>query len=440
MECIFSCFALSCRRLKAYSQRPKSAFTLVVLSITLVSPLARAQNSPGSPYTYFGIGDIYNKGLGHQLISGGTGIADRNGTAINNLNPASYSSIGYPYTFLNEFGLSISTATREDGSNTGRQFELDFPYLAMAFKTGERSGASFGLRRFSHVNYDIFGSDEFNGIPGSYQVRYEGSGGLSEFYFGYGRKLSERLSVGAHFSYVFGSLQNDQFVRSADINYNVSIEDTNFLSSLSVDLGLQYTVPIGKSALTLGATYDSRDNLGSSRDLRIAETQPGTTVPIDEITTIDIEEEDDYILPHSFGFGLSWNRNNKFKLSLDLQTQLWSESSLSGDDFSLRDSRRGALGFEKLPNYKSESYWGFVSYGFGFYTEQSYLVLDEEGLNSAGATFGVGLPIGNKGMLRIIGERAFRGQQLSDFFSENYTQLTFSITFMDLWFSQRKFY
>ncbi len=411
-------------------------FSILILSITST---VTAQNSPGSPYTYFGIGDIYNKGLGHQLITGGTGIADRNGSVINNLNPASYSSMGYPFTFLNEFGLSISTATRQDGDDTGRQIELDFPYLTMAFKTGEKSGASFGLRKFSNVNYDIFGFSEFNGIPGRYQVRYEGSGGLNEFYFGYGRNFGERLSIGTHLSYIFGSIQNDQFVSSADINYNVSIEDANFLRTLSIDVGAQYVLPINKSSLTFGLTYDSKDNLSSTRELLIAETQPGSTLPIEEIATVDLEEED-YILPHAVGFGLSWNRNNKFKLSVDAHTQLWSESTLEGTDYSLRDSRRVSLGFEKLPNYKSDSYWGYISWGFGLYTEQSYLVLDDEGLNNAGATLGVALPVGNKGMFRLVGERAFRGQQLSDFFSESYTKLTLSVTFMDLWFTKRKYH
>ncbi|TRX59115.1 hypothetical protein FNH22_11365 [Fulvivirga sp. M361] len=412
----------------------------LILVLTLnVGFAAYGQNSPGSPYTYFGIGDIYHKGFGHHLMKGGTGIADRNGYTINNLNPASYSSMGYPYTFINEFGLSVATATRDDGSNQGRQMEMDFPYLTMAFKTGEKSGGSFGLRKFSSVNYDILGFEDFNGIPGRYQVRYEGSGGLNEVYFGYGRTIGKRFSVGAHFSYIFGSLQNHQLVNSDEVNFNVSIEDNNHLTTLSVDIGAQYILPIKKSSLTFGLTYDPGNDLKSSHELEILETEPGSNIPIDVLSSELLEEEEDYILPHTLGFGVSWNKNNKFSISLDAQTQFWSASSLDGNNFSLRDSRRVALGFEKLPNYRSEHYVGLISWGFGAYAEQSYLVLDNEGLNNAGVTLGCSLPLGNRGMVRFIGERAARGQSLSDFFNESYTKFTINITFMDLWFAQRKF-
>ncbi|MEM8568096.1 MAG: hypothetical protein AAGF85_16660, partial [Bacteroidota bacterium] len=158
-------------------------YLFLSFGIFLLYFCAVGQQAPGSPYTYFGVGDINNKGLSQQLITGGTGIASRSGFSINNLNPASYSSIGYPFNFLNEFGTSLSFAQRDDGDDTGFQLGLEFPYLAMAFKTGNKSGASFGLRQYSNVDYFIFGRGDFNGIPGTYNILYEGSGGLNEAYF-----------------------------------------------------------------------------------------------------------------------------------------------------------------------------------------------------------------------------------------------------------------
>ncbi|MEO0555833.1 MAG: hypothetical protein AAF149_21690 [Bacteroidota bacterium] len=413
-------------------------YSLLVMFLGFLSNLGQAQQAPGSPYTYFGVGDINNKGLSQQLITGGTGIANRSGYTINNLNPASYSAIGYPYSFLSEFGLSLSFAQRDDGDDSGFQLGLDFPYLAMAFKTGDRSGASFGLRQYSNVEYFIFGRDDFNGIPGTYNILYEGLGGLNEAYFGYGRNISSRLSVGAHFSYIFGSINNNQQINSFDRNFNLQIEDQNYLNTVKLDLGFQYMIPMNRSNLTIGATYDLKSDLSSSRELFITETAPGTSISVDSIA-LETIDSDEYLLPHAFGIGFNLNHRDKIQINMDFKTHLWSESSLSGDDYELRDSRRLSLGFEKLPNYKNETYFSRVSYGFGFFGEQSYLLLDGEGLDNAGFTAGLSLPLGSSGVFRIIGERASRGNGLTEFFSESYTKLTLSLTFIDFWFRKRKY-
>ena len=370
-------------------------------------------------------------------MKGGTGIADRSQFAINNLNPASYSSISNRFTYLHEFGVSVATATRTDGDDEGRQITLDFPCLMMAFKTGDQSGGTVGLRKYSNVDYTILGTGQFSGTSGEYRVRYDGTGGLNEVYFGYGQNLGKRLSVGMHAAYIFGNIKNDQRINSSDINYSIGITDEHYLRAFNLDIGAQYTLPLGQSRVTVGATYDPQNKLSSYRDLLIAETEPLGSTPLDTLALEEVETEE-YLLPHTLGFGVSWNRNERFALSADVQTQLWSASALEGEDYHLRDSRRGSIGFEKLPNYRAKRYTGYVRWSLGLYYEQSYLVLDDEGLNNSGVTVGMGFPLGNKAMLRLIAERSARGQQLDDFFNENYTKVTINLTFMDLWFSRRK--
>ncbi|MEM6844079.1 MAG: hypothetical protein AAF632_17760 [Bacteroidota bacterium] len=414
--------------------------TKVTLSLALLLSMSatQAQNVPGSPYSYFGLGDIYNKGSGHHLMMGGTGIADRNDFAINNLNPASYSSLSNRSSYLYDFGVSVAIVNRDDGDDQGREYALDFPYLSMAFRLSNTSGGMVGLRKFSNVSYDVFGTGQFTGISGEYLVQYEGSGGLSEVYLGYGQRIGNRLSVGAHTSYIFGNIENSQQISSGDINYSIRINDENYLRTFRWDVGVQYVLPINNSSLTFGATYDQKTDLNNTRDLLIEETDFQGGIPVDTLALEELENEE-YILPHAFGVGVSWNRNNRFKLSADVRTQLWSESSIEGRDYRLRDSRRFSLGFEKLPNYGANNYQNYINWGAGLYFEQSYLEVGNEGLNTVGATLGLGFPLGNRGMLRFIIEQAARGQQSSEFFSESYTKLTMNITFMDLWFVRRKF-
>ncbi|MDW7692417.1 hypothetical protein R9C00_13225 [Flammeovirgaceae bacterium SG7u.111] len=409
-----------------------------IILMLIPSTLVLAQNTPSSPYTYFGIGDIYQKGFGHNAMKGGTGIADRDPFSINNLNPASYSSIANsPFTFLNEFGLSAYMSTRNDGDENGVEYGMDFPYLAVAFKTGNSSGASIGLRKYSNVNYSILSESNFNGITGSYQTNYEGSGGLNEVYFGYGKSFGRNLSIGVHGSYIFGQIENTQTIQSSTVNYSMLVEDKNFLRTLNYDLGIQYTVPIKSSSITIGATYAPSTDVTGSRDILIADTRSGIGNDQDTIAYEPLEDRS-YILPHSYGLGIAWDYKSKFKVNVDYKTQLWGESDLSGKDYELRDSRRLAFGFEKLPNYKGNRYDQFVSWAIGAYAEESYLEISDEGLNSVGVTLGCSLPIGNKGMLRLVAERGTRGQGLENFFTESYNKLTIDITYMDRWFSKRR--
>lgn len=396
----------------------------------------KAQYAPGSPYTFFALGDIQIRGGGYQLMKGGTGLADRNSLSINTLNPASYSTIAFPNTFISEFGISIGSVNWDDGDNSDLKTEADFPFLNFAFKTGERGGTAVGLRRFSYVNYDITGIEQFNGLPGEYQVRYEGSGGLNEVFVGYGWRVNERLSLGAQLSYIFGTINHDQRINSQSINYNVLIENRQFSNGARFSLGTQYLIPIGESSISLGINYEPQTQLFNSQELTI--TDLALSELNDTIAAEELSVNDD-ILPHSIGLGMKWNIRNKFALSADAATQFWSQSELDGNDYEIRDSRRISLGFEKLPNFSAIRYKKWIGWAVGIFANQSYLSLDNQGLDTYGVTAGISIPSkGNRGRIRIIGEYGTRGQDLSAYFSEQYAKLTLNFSFTELWFNKQK--
>lgn len=411
--------------------------SFIIVLLLLLSFQLVGQNVNGSAYSYFGIGDIYQKGFGQQMITGGTGIASRNPLSLNNINPASYSSFKRINT-ITEWGLNVSTGTSKEGDQTSYQSEMQFPYLAMGFKTGKNSGASFGLRKFSNVNYSILGESSFSGVNGDYIIDYQGSGGLNEVYFGFAREFWNTVSVGAHGSYIFGTLQNDQKIISSQLGYNIGIDDQLFLNSFNYDLGIQIKIPVNRSEVILGAIYSPGTTLNEDRELIVSNLDPSTLEPYDTVTIEDIDEIG-YSLPQSFGAGISWNLRDLITISGDYNLQLWSDSDISGQGYQLTNSHRWSFGVERQPNYNEEGWFNRINYGFGVFRQDSYLILEDEQIVSRGFTGGFGFPVRNKAMIRFIYEYTNRGQDLGDFYKDNYSKFSLSVSLLDVWFTKVRY-
>ncbi len=399
-------------------------YVLFAIILSILSLEMSAQQTPISPYSFFGIGDIFPLGSGYHLMKGGTGIADRNALVINTLNPASYSSIDFPATFINEFAVSLSAVNWNDHGENELQWDMGFPYASFAVKALPKGGLAFGLRAFSNVNYHIQGEERFNGLPGTYHVDYSGSGGLNEVFLGYGYQLSPRFSLGAQMSYIFGTITYDQEVDNQEFNYNIRIEDKQFSNGIRLSVGAQYVIPMGESSLSLGVTYDPQTSLNNTRELIISDLLGSSSAGPDTVTANEVDIHQD-ILPHAFGAGASWNYRGIFAISADVRTQLWSNASFESTAYEVRDSRRMSLGFEKLPKARPNKYVDYVSWSMGLFNDQSYLLLNEEGLDTYGITAGINLPTkGNLGVVRLIAEYGMRGHNISNSFSESYVKLT----------------
>ncbi len=409
----------------------------ILVAALLVSLAGVCQDSPGSPYTYFGLGDITPKGFGHALGLGGTGITYRSNIALNNLNPASYSAIGFPNTFISESGLATTVLVRSDDDRSVPRLDMKFPYIAFGFSTGDSSGVSIGLRQYSNVKYNIISADEFDGIQGRFLVDFTGRGGLNEFYFGYGKYLSKRLSVGLHASIVFGSLINEQTITSQSLAFDVEVKESIFLSTPQIDFGFQYEIPLGRSSLAIGGTYSPYNLLTGNSKTLVSELDD-TRLPIDTLQFEEVVLDEDYVLPHSIGVGIGYTHQQKWNVMADYRLQLWSALAVEGTNFSIRDSQRASIGFQRLPNYEADSKAGWLALSGGLFYEQTYLELDGLGLDAAGFTLGIGYPMASRGYFRLIFERGTRGEIRDEEFNDTYSKITLNFTFLDFWFAKRR--
>ncbi len=259
----------------------------------LVFVTSKAQSLTDSPYSRYGIGMLQSPRSNSNFGSGGIGIAwrpsiykpqindslarsnaklnDRRTNFINIINPASFSNIS-----LVTFDVGIYSNNVQYSSNgqerTGNNTSIS--HIALAFPVGTKIGVGFGLRPFSAVGYDYETTQSINtGINAT--NKFQGEGGLSEFFLGGSYSFDNGLSLGAAMKYRFGRIQHINRVvfdgENSNNFFNTINRERSVISSLGTELGLQYDVDLGDNYLLhLGVIYSPIDQLSSKYSLLLA--------------------------------------------------------------------------------------------------------------------------------------------------------------------------
>ncbi|WP_224999186.1 hypothetical protein [Cesiribacter sp. SM1] len=410
-----------------------ASFCLLLLLLTC--SLATAQTMAGSPYSVFGIGDRYNRGFGTNRSLGGSGIGLRDGFSLNNLNPASYTAISAPFTQLTQFGLAVTMANQSNGETSRSSTDLSFPGLALWFRLNPKLASSIGLVPYSKVGYSLSTSQTFSGVSGQQQVSYEGSGGLNQLYLGGAYELFKNFSVGAHASYIFGPIQEDQSLAASAYNNDITIHKNLFLNTFNLDFGLQYTLAVQRSVFTLGAVYDYKSRLKGSYSVSVREG----TIDASELVQETSEAAENYMLPDTYGAGLSWTYNKKIRLTADASFEDWAAATFEEQGYSLRDSRRLSAGLSFLPDRAAASYVKRIGLDAGLFHENTYLVVDGNGLDRYGYSVGLNLPVSST-LIGLSFEQSNRAPEISgSLISERYSQISINLSLFDIWFVKSKY-
>src|SRR6218665_49680 len=290
------------------------AYLFLLLNILYLVQGASAQ-STSSPYSRYGIGDLNSRTFGQGNGMGGTAIAMQNDTLpmffINTTNPASYA--GTRLTTA-ELGLSYASVTLQSAALKKTLNNASFGYVSIAFPLKKWCGASFGLIPYSSVGYKVTDHQDITNV-GSVDFLYEGSGGISQAYFGLGvkplyglprmyvhsekfaelrsirrpdktfktrqeiyddymksrrvlsrKKFFSSLSGGANVSYMFGSLENSRISKFSTGNtFNTSTSTNARVGDIYLDYGLQMAITVD-SIRHRNPMYMKRDSLGRVYD------------------------------------------------------------------------------------------------------------------------------------------------------------------------------
>lgn len=257
---------------------------LIFLLLSTLHNFSLFAQSTNSPYSRYGIGDINNKVYGQGFALGGTTIALRNDSTpmffINTTNPASYA--GTRLTTI-ELGVNYNRIRLESTDSKKNLNNASFGYISIAFPFKKWWGGSLGLIPYSSVGYNISDEQTITNV-GDVKLLYEGSGGISQAYFGNAitpfiglpgrylrsdkhvnliskkdktrekiyddylkdkrkhnvRRLLKTAAVGANVSYLFGNIENQRSsVFTSANSFNTRTGTVTRVTDIYADYGFQ---------------------------------------------------------------------------------------------------------------------------------------------------------------------------------------------------------
>ena len=403
-----------------------AAFLIAATTTAVVS----AQNNV-TPYSRIAYGIMSDNATGIQRSMGGVGIAMQNGRLVNAMNPASYSQVD-SLTFLWDIGADLSQCWSTEGTRKGKTTGGGLDYITSQFRLGKGLGASFGLLPYSQVGY-TFGGKIDNG-----NEQRTGSGGLNELYLGAGYEPVKGLSIGFNVSYLFGTITNDTYVYTTTAS---QFQRVTKVRDWNIKVGLQYGFNIGrKNRVVIGATYMPRKYYHGHAWGSYYDTGQDKAADTVGYTAL----KGNYEQPNTYGVGLSYTRDNRFTIEADYLFQQWSKAKyraitgFEASDMKLNDRWKAAIGMSFTPNPRG-NYLKQITYRLGAFYNHDYINIRGNNIRDYGVGIGFSLPaLGNKTLVNIGAEWRHRYSAPNNFITENYLNLTLSVTFNELWFWKNK--
>jgi hypothetical protein len=417
-------------------------------SIFLFASSVNAQDN--SPYSRYGLGDLSNNQNAVNRGMGGVSQGYNDPQAVNFINPASYYNL-----MLTTLDLGIEGGVRSI-NQSGDKFTSGFgtlSYLQLGLPViRNRWGLNIGLRPVTRVSYNIQqGSNGtfFDTTKLPLSNRYQGSGGLYQFYVGTGVRVGN-LSIGANLGYLFGNVEaNTRLIFPTGDTYASHQMLRTTYSSFFYKVGLQYRAKLNKDMdLTIGATGSLKQDMTAHQEVLNETMQYDATT--DNFTTQDTVKyskgaKGTVIYPAEFGGGFILRKYDKWQVGADFTTTQWDQFRNFGQPDSVQNSWKLAVGGQFTPNINALSgYWNRVTYRLGGYYGLDYFRFNNVDMPVIGFTIGAGLPVrrmqysNQYSMINIALEVARRGNN-ETLLKENIFRLSVGFTLSDRWFIKRKY-
>lgn len=408
-----------------------------------------------SPYSRFGIGDLYSSRNVVSKGMGGLATAYRDIQSVNFINPASYSNIGF-VTF--DLGVEAEFRTLNNQAKTERfgSANMIFNYAALGVplmknKKKDKTvwGMAFGIRPFSRIRYDVISSGRIPNID-STQSEFKGNGGLYNAFFGTGIRLGN-LSLGINGGFIFGQKELSTYrsvVNNSVFYYTGAVSQRISISKFAMDAGMQYDVKVSKnSVFRIGATGYLGGDAKAERE-RVSQTvffnQFGGADSIDVVSRD--ETTGTYTLPSGYSLSLAYEKLNNFFIGAEYETSRWSDLKSFGQSFQMGDVTMLRVGGHWIPDaFEGRNYFKQVIYRAGMFTGKDYVVVEGRQLPVFGVSFGAGLPIkrynaysNQFNTLNLSFEYGRRGGSENPYF-EQYFKVNVGMSLSDIWFIKRQY-
>lgn len=212
---------------------------IAAVALTGFAPALSAQITL-SPYSRYGLGDIFSPSSTRNFAMGSVGIGSFDGTTINRVNPASYADLRM--TTLDYSGFGQYTRQKSNSAE-GAFGSAGFHNVSLGFANKKGFGIVAGLAPYSSVGYNVILQDSIFADTAfkPYSTTYTSDGGLTQFYIGAGVRVLRHFNVGVNLNYLFGTTNTRTTTDFTDnVFVPVNIHERASLSGLQPQFGLQY--------------------------------------------------------------------------------------------------------------------------------------------------------------------------------------------------------
>jgi hypothetical protein len=437
-------------------------FITILLAVTAFGAMAQSTRTSSSPYSRYGLGDLNSLTLPQNKAMGGiaTAINRINGiNTINSLNPASYSAINFTTFDIGVF--ADFTQLSQTGQSSAKNSNFRINHIAFAFPVSPRSALSFGLMPYSTVGYNYRQSFKGFGTGSPVDTNtvnnvYNGEGGLSKAYFGYGFGIGRNFSVGANISYIFGNLKNFRSVEMPNLSgvLNSRIEESNAVGGVNYDFGAQYRIDLSLTRhIVLGYAASAGTKLNSQSSYIASQYSldgsGNENVAADSVVnTQGVKTK--IQLPQVNHFGISYQKDEKYLIGMDYSFGNWSGLTIGGVNQGLSNSSTFNIGGQFTPNLNAiGNYFAIVDYRLGAIYDQTYFNVNnptgtgQTQIKSYAVTFGLGLPLRANNQtfykINLSAEVGQRGTLQNSLVRERYVNIHLGFTLNDRWFQRYRF-
>lgn len=416
----------------------------LAVAFFLTAFLVSAQVKISSPYSLFGIGNLYGVNSQMNMAIGGASTAYSSAYFINPANPASYMAFD-SNSFVFDAALNIRSGTLKTASYSQKTRFGSLSNLYFGFPVTKWWRASMGLMPYSNVGYEMEGAENVAKI-GNLISKYDGYGGLSKAYFGSAFSPVKNLSLGINMSYIFGNIVKENVVIFPDSAYyfNTMVRSTARLNKINFDMGLMYRKEMKEGRfIQIGLTYNPLQSLDGNAELITYSFVYDSKALESIVDTISYNNTDkgQVKLPSALGAGFMIGKGNRWLATADVNWQKWSQFRYLGADPGLKDNLRVSVGGQYRPSpLDMGKYYNRINYRAGFRYEQSYLEIRQTRINDFGISFGVGLPMKkSRSTMNIAVEIGSQGTTEKNLIKENYVRFTLGTSIQERWFLKRKF-
>ena len=414
----------------------------LLLTVYCLLPTANINaQQTNSPFSYWGVGEVYTGGTSINAMMGGLGVANSNGIYINTLNPALLARNRYT---VFEMGANTEAKSMQNARQRSNTYNGTVGTIMLALPTSPKWTLAIGLTPYSTVDYKTFSSQKLD-IKGvdSTTITYNGSGGINKAVIANGLRITKDMYVGLEFGYLFGVINRDVITQnlSDGQNYQVNLADRTNYSGTHFKLGWAWRPKLSKDYfLNFGATAEFGQNIGA-KSLKRFTISNSTGLTLINADTLK-QPEGKISLPATYRFGISIEKPAKLLVSLDYSMTKWSGfQNLNGSSENLRDAYTVAFGAEYIPKFDAISgYFNHVMYRVGAnYTSSPYAFNGKDVANDMSFSAGVSLPLRTISYVNIAYVRGKRGVLATNGIEEVYNKIVVGFSLGDFyWFRKPK--